>query len=158
MAIEFTFEISTPLSAAEVAATLTSTAQGFELLEHQVTPQQVLVGVVAGTGTWIRVREQKPEPWQTIPAALGFSPTVAVRFRLDKGTDIPHQQDTIIRLTAALLGDIPGDAVLHREMETAWLLRKGDDITLNERDDLWTVERLAMIPPPYRRATTDLDE
>lgn len=158
MAIEFTFEISTPMPAAEVSAALTSTAHDFGLLEQQVTPQQVLEGVVATTGTWIRVREQKPEPWQTIPAALGFSPTVAVRFRLDKEADIPHQQDVIVRLTAALLRDVPGDAVLHREMETAWLVRKGNDTTLNERDDLWTLERLALIPSPYRRATTDLDD
>ena len=158
MAIEFTFEISTSLSAAEVSAALTSPAQDFELLAKQVTPQQLLEGVTATAGIWLRVREQKPEPWQTIPAVLGFCPTVAVRFRLDKEADIPHQQDAIVRLAMALLHNVPGDAVLHREMETAWLIRKDDDITLNERDDLWTPERLAMVPPPYRRATTDLDD
>ena len=158
MALEFTFEISTPHVATDVADVVASAGQAMGLFHQQTGPSQVLEGATASTGTWIRVREQNTEPWQTIPEVLGIVPTVAVRFRLDKEADITRQQAAIVGLTLDVMGRIAGDAVLHREMETAWLVRKDGSITLNDRDDIWPPERLASVPQPYRRAAIDLDD
>lgn len=84
---------------------------------------------------------------------LGFTPTVSVAFRLGKASEITAQQDDMIRLVSGLLSLFPGDAVLHFEFEVIWLLRRADDLSLNEQDDLWPPRRLALISKPYRRVT-----
>ena len=63
----------------------------------------------------------------------------------------------MVRVTARILDEVTGDAVLHRELETGWLVRKGGVVSLNERDDLWTAERLAAMPEPYQRAPITFD-
>ena len=59
----------------------------------------------------------------------------------------------MVRLTARLLDRVDGDAVLEFQSETIWLLRRGGDLSLDEREDLWPPHRLAEITRPYRRAT-----
>lgn len=62
--------------------------------------------------------------------------------------------DYSVRLTLGLLDAVVGGAVLHRELETAWLLRQAGELGLHERDDLWTPERLAWVGArPHRRST-----
>ncbi len=68
---------------------------------------------------------------------LGFSPTVSVVFRLDKQGEIADQQDDMIRLISGVLDRVPGDAVLHKDLEQIWLLRRGGDLSVSEQDDLW---------------------
>ena len=60
-------------------------------------------------------------------------------------------------LIAGLLDRIPGDALLHRDLESAWLVRKDGDLILDESDEAWPQQRLAALGPPYRRAVIDLD-
>jgi hypothetical protein len=93
-------------------------------------------------------------PWHVVVTDLGITPTVRVAFRLNKFADLGAQQDDIVVLTLGLLDLVPGDAVLHRELETVWLLRRDGELSLHERDDLWTPERLAVVGSrPHRRGT-----
>lgn len=154
MAITYNLDIATPAPAAEVARVLHDVARLTGLFDETVTPQRVLdEGAATRFGTWIRVTATAPQPWHPVVTDLGFTPTVAVAFRLDKESRIPDQQDDVVRLTSGLLGRIPGDAVLHRELEDIWLLRRGDQVSVSERDDLWPPQRLAALPHPYTRAT-----
>ncbi|MBP0455937.1 hypothetical protein JFN87_00260 [Streptomyces bomunensis] len=44
----------------------------------------------------------------------------------------------MVSLTSSgMLEQVPGDAVLHYRFEDVWLLRRGDELSLNERDALW---------------------
>ena len=61
-------------------------------------------------------------------------------------------------LGAGLLARLRGDAVLQYHHEIVWLLRRGDDLSLNERDDLWPARRLTLMFHPYRRATHTFSE
>jgi hypothetical protein len=154
MAISYNFDISTRSTAAQVATALHNLAQPSGLISAPVTPDSLIAdGAVTAGGTWLHVREPKPQPWNSVVTDLGFTPTVSVTFRLDKESDSSVQQDDMIRLVSGLLSQFPGDAVLHFEYETIWLLRREGDLSLNERDDLWPPERLALMSEPFRRAT-----
>jgi hypothetical protein len=55
----------------------------------------------------------------------------------------------MIRLVSDLLDRIPGDAVLHFQYEQIWLLRRNDELSLNERSDIWPPQRLALGTPTF---------
>lgn len=159
MAISYSLALATPSTTAQVAHALHDLAQAAALFDASVTPQLLLTdGAVTAAGTWIRVIEARPQPWNPVITDLGLTPTVSLAFRLDKTGDIPTQQDHMIQLVSGLLEEVPGDAVLHFEYETIWLLRRADDLSVNERDDLWPPQRLALITEPYRRATHHFSE
>ena len=154
MAVSYDLAMATRLSAAQVARELTGIARAIGVLDSSPTPEAVCgEGVLTQRGTWIRVFEERPRPWDPVVADLGFSPTVSVTFRLGKTEDVPEQQDDMVRLTARLLDRVDGDAVLEFQSETIWLLRRGGDLSLDERENLWPPHRLAEITRPYRRAT-----
>jgi hypothetical protein len=89
---------------------------------------------------------------------LGITPSVRVAFVFDKEADLAGQEDDVIKVVAGLLQQVPGDAVLLYHDEIIWLLRRGDDLSLNERNDLWPPRRLAVVSQPYRRATRVFSE
>jgi hypothetical protein len=154
MAISYSFDLAARSTTAHVACALHDVARASALLSAPVTPESLMTnGTATLAGTWLRVLEDRPKPWNPVLADLGFTPTVSVAFRLGKDSEIPRQQDDMIRLVSGLLGSLPGDAVLHFQYETIWLLRRADGLSLNERDDLWPPQRLALMSQPYRRAT-----
>jgi hypothetical protein len=154
MALTFSLDLATPASTVAVSRALHEAAREAELFDTSVTPEQLLdKGAVTTTGTWTRVIEASPKPWHPIITDLGFTPTVAVVFRLDKENNIAGQQDDVVRFTSGILTRIAGDAVLHRELETIWLLRRNGEISISEQDDLWPSRRIAALSLPYRRAT-----
>jgi hypothetical protein len=154
MAISYSFAISTRSTAAQVASALHGLAQPSGLLSAPVTPESLITdGAVTAAGTRLHVREPKFQPWNSVVTDLGFIPTVSVTFRLDKDSDSGSQQDDMVWLVSGLLSQFPGDAVLHFQYENIWLLRRAGNLFLNERDDLWPPRRLALMPPPYGRAT-----
>ncbi|HEX5115505.1 MAG TPA: SitI3 family protein [Pseudonocardiaceae bacterium] len=111
-------------------------------------------GVLTRTGMWVRVGPEHSRPHDPVLEDFGFLPTVWASFRLDKFTDMSSQEDDMVRLLVGVLGRIAGDAVLHFQFETVWLLRKDGELTLNERDEhVWTPTRLAAVHLPYRRVT-----
>ena len=73
-------------------------------------------------------------------------PTVHVGFRLDKFADLGHQQDEMVGLVVDVLAADAGDAVLHFQLETIWLLRRGSELLVHADDDLWPAHRLALVP------------
>ena len=159
MAISHGFSIATPMPAARVARELTDIGMGAGLFAATVTPERLLgEGAVSGRGTWIRVVETRPQPWSPLVTDLGITPTVLVAFRFDKEADLAGQEDDTVQLVVGLLDRVPGDAVLEYQHEIIWLLRRGDDLSLHERDDLWPPRRLAAVARPYRRATHAFSE
>ena len=110
MAISYSLNLATPSPAVQVASELHDIARAFGLFDASVTPERVLEGVATGLGTWIRVVESRPQPWNAVITDLGFIPTVLVVFRLSKDNGATPQQDDMIRLVSGLLDRVPGDA------------------------------------------------
>src|SRR2546425_7059226 len=104
MAISYNLDIATQSSAAQVARELHGAARTIGRFDASVTPEQILdEGAVTGLGTWIRVYEPSPRPWNPVIADLGFTPTVSVVFRMDTLGEVSDQQDDMIRLVSRLL-------------------------------------------------------
>jgi hypothetical protein len=159
MAISYDFDMATPSPAAQVARELHDAARIIGLFDASVTPEQVLnKGAVTGLGTWIRVYEPSPRPWDPVITNFGFTPTVSVVFRLGKDDEISDQEDDMIRLVSSLLDRVPGDAMLNRAYEQIWLLRRSGDLSVSERTDIWPPHRLAALSQHYRRATHAFSE
>lgn len=153
MAISYSLALASSAPAGDVARELLAVGRTLGVVDASTTPKGVLDGTATGLGTWIRVIQEKVRPRDMVADDLGFTPTVSVTFRLDKTGAVTDQQDDMIRLVSGLLERVPGDAVLHFDFEDIWLLRRGMELTLNERDDLWPPHRLAALSQPYRRAT-----
>ncbi|MFI8536685.1 SitI3 family protein [Streptomyces aquilus] len=155
MAISYDLECATEAPAAEVAALLAGIGKGVGVFDATVTAELLVgTGVNARYGTWIRVtQEQTPHPWHLVVAGLGLTPTVSVAFRVAKGVEVSEQQDDMLCLVLPLLERVGGDAVLHYQYESIWLLRKGGELSLSEDDDLWRPHRMLLVPQPYKRET-----
>ncbi|MEU5692459.1 SitI3 family protein [Actinosynnema sp. NPDC020468] len=148
MAISYSLEIAAP--AADVARVLRAAGS----FAPEVTAETLLTAGAATTdGPWVRVVEPTPKPWHPVITDLGFTPTASVALRLDKSEDVPAQQDSVVRLASAVLVALPGDAVLHRELESIWLLRRAGSVTANEDHELLPPQRLAYLGVPYVRET-----
>ncbi|MEV8036586.1 SitI3 family protein [Streptomyces sp. NPDC086182] len=161
MAIEYDLDIATRSPASEVASRLAEIGRDSGVFDESITGAPLTEkGVFAYTrrGTCVTVIQQRqPRPGDPIVTKFGFTPTVGVGFRMGRGTDTSNQQDDMIRLMTPLLDRVEGDAVLHYQFEVIWLLRKNGDLSLDERDDLWRPERLALVTRPYRRETHIMD-
>ena len=140
MAISYSLDIAADKTVVQVAWHLYDVARSAGVFDASVTPEALL--------------EDGP-----VSEDLGFPPTVSGRCRLDgRRGESTDQQDDMIRVTTGLLGRVAGDAVLHFQFEDIWLLRRGAELSLNERDDLWPSERLAMVSQPSHRATHTFSE
>lgn len=153
MAISYSLALATPAPVTDVARELHGVGRTLGVLDASTSTDGVLAGVATGLGTWVRVTEAKARPWDPVINDLGFAPTVSVTFRLDTDNEVGFQQDDMVRLVSGLLDRVPGDAVLHRDFEDIWLLRRGVEVTLNEQDDLWPPHRQAALSQRYRRET-----
>lgn len=159
MALAHSLSMATPASPAQVAGELHDLGRNARLFDASATPERLLdEGVADRSGMWIRVAKARPRPWSPLVTDLGVTPTVHVAFEPDTTGDIGIQEDDVIRLVAGLLARLRGDAVLQYHHEIVWLLRRGDDLSLNERDDLWPARRLTLMFHPYRRATHTFSE
>lgn len=154
MSISYSLDMAAEQTASQVAHELCGIARSAGLFDEPIAPEEVLDdGAVTTKGTWMRVGEESPQPWNPVIEDLGFAPTVAVVFQLGRGGDYLDQQDDMILLVSGLLNRTPGDAVLHFQFEVIWLLRRGSELSLNDRDDIWPPHRLAAVSQPFRRAT-----
>ncbi|MFG2530092.1 SitI3 family protein [Streptomyces sp. NPDC048516] len=159
MSVSYSLDMATEKTALEVAWHLHDAARSVRMFEESVTPELLLdEGAVTQTGLWVCVGEEKPQPWNPVITDLGFTPTASVRFQLGRSRGASDQQTDMIRLVSGLLSRAPGEAVLHFQFEVIWLLRRGGELALNERDDLWPPQRLAAVSQPYRRATHEFSE
>lgn len=149
MAISYHLELATPLSAAEVARALHDVAS--TVFVEPVQQEAALSGTVTGSGTWLRVVEYDPQPWNVVVTDLELTPTVMAVFELGKTGDFDRQEADLVRLVSGLLTRIPDDAVLHQDHQTIWLVRRDGALTVNARDDVWSPELLALLALPNER-------
>ncbi|MCT2585625.1 SitI3 family protein [Actinophytocola gossypii] len=149
MSISYHLELATTLSAAEVARTLHSVSSN--TLESPVPADSALAGGVTAAGVWLRVVEVDPKPWNVVVTDLGIKPTVMAVFEPGKTGDVDRQRADIVRLVSGLLTHLADDAVLHQDHQTIWLLRRAGTLVVNDRDDVWPPELLALLTPPYER-------
>ncbi|MFJ1971744.1 SitI3 family protein [Streptomyces sp. NPDC087903] len=158
MAISYDLDCATELSVAEVAKRLEEIGRDLGVFDASVTSELMTEqGVNARLDTWIRVCEDERSPWGPVIDDLRFASTVSVVFRMAKGVEVSDQQDDMLRLVVPLLERIDGDAVLHFQFEEVWLLRMNGELSLNEKDDLWRPQRLALLTQPFRRETHTMD-
>ncbi|WP_236594984.1 SitI3 family protein [Saccharothrix sp. 6-C] len=156
MSISYSLALATPLPAEQVADALREVGATTGLLD--ATAQPLGDDTTTTDGTWVRIVPEHPRPWNPVLEVLGVAPTVRVSFRLDKAGDITRQQDGVVRLALGLLARVRSDAVLHSDFEVIWLLLRHGELLLNERDDLWPPNRLALVAYPYRRETRTFPE
>jgi hypothetical protein len=95
MAIDYSLDVATPLSAMQVAHGLHGVGRPRGGMDALVTPNSLLDGAVIGLNMWIRVVEARPRPTDTITTSLGFTRTVTVIFHLGKD-NVSAQQDEMV--------------------------------------------------------------
>lgn len=104
------------------------------------------------SGLLVASRPSSPRPFPSpVEEEFGFTPEVHVLFRFDKFTDFPRQHHDMVRLASTLLTKTRGDAVLLFNGEVVWLLRTNGQLTISDRNDLWTPDLRALLPHPYER-------
>ncbi|MEU9156052.1 SitI3 family protein [Streptomyces sp. NPDC048417] len=161
MAIDFDLDVATGSSPVEVATWLAEIGRDIGVFDASFTAERLLdkeVFLYTSRGLWVRVLESdRLSPWDPVVTELGFTPTVSVAFRMGKGADVGLQQTDMVGLVARLLERVEGDAVLHFQHEVIWLLRRNGELSLDERDDIWSLQRLALMTRPFRRETHRMD-
>jgi hypothetical protein len=157
MATNFNLDLGSPATAEQLAATVVRLAVARAVAPEGTTATELLGdGIVTRNHLRCRAGRQKPSssPWpRPIEESFGVVGACWLVFTLDPGRgSVTVQQDEVVWLTSAVLAHLPGDAVLHWESELAWLVRKDGETVVNDREDIWTPERLAMLPGSYRRS------
>ena len=151
MSLDYSLDLTTRLTPDEVAEEVVKVGRPLGILEKTVIAQRLLVWSTTTRRTWLQVSPTRPQPWHPPVSELGaITPTVQILFELDKNDHVAEQQEDLIRLTAALLDRIPGDAVFSN-LDVLWLVRKNGALDIHEDNDFWTPERLALLPQPYTR-------
>lgn len=155
MAIDFHYNLGSPATADRVAATVLDLGGPQRVVPAGTTTDDLLGdGTTLRAGAWCRVTTPRPRSWPSpLESDFGVDTACWVTFRLvpSNGSTV-WQQDEMVWLVAGLLAHLAGDAALHFQYEVLWLLRKEGRLVVNERDDIWTPERLALLPQPYERA------
>ncbi|MBB2498695.1 SitI3 family protein [Amycolatopsis echigonensis] len=151
MSLDYSLGLTTHLAPEEVAEEVVRAGQSLGILEESITAQRLLVWSTTTRRTWLQVSPARPQPWHPPVSELGaITPTVQILFELDKNDHVAEQQEDLIRLTAALLERIPGDAVFSN-LDVLWLVRKNGTLDVHEDNGFWTPERLALLPQPSTR-------
>ena len=139
------------------------TEQVSHLVKHAVTAADLVdkaaensgnSGNILASGLLVGVTTRSPLPFpDPVEEELGFAPTVNVVFRFNTAADVQQQRRDMVSLVSTLLTGTPGDAVLMFAGEVVWLLRKGGQLTISNRDDFWTPDIVELLPRPYERAS-----
>lgn len=91
---------------------------------------------------------QRPD--EAIKDEFGIDSRAAVRFGMTGSADHDRQEAQMVSIVDALLAQIPGDALLHREFYDILLLRQNGQVFL-DADDRWWSEMLHLVHAPYLR-------
>lgn len=157
MAISYGLGLSTDLSVEQFAREMTLIGQRLGLYPPDLEPEQLAGGGATTTrNSWSRIRPTPPEPWQPEITELGITTRVRMVFRLDTDDQLLEQEHDFIALVGQILAHIPGDAIMSG-LDVLWLVRKNGVIDVNEADDFWTPERVALLPQPCNRRTYTLE-
>jgi hypothetical protein len=154
MAIEYILKLN-GADAEQVAHLLTHAATVAGLVDKATgTPSFGRTGDWLDSGVLVGAGTVTPPPFpDPIEEELGFTATVSVLFRLTSAADLAKQGHDMVRLVSVLLNELRGDAVLMFAGELVWLLRKGGQLTISNRDDFWRPDLLALLPRPFERAS-----
>ncbi|MGW7408772.1 SitI3 family protein [Streptomyces sp. NPDC054833] len=160
VAFSCTLDIAASDSPLCVAEKLVHVASDAQLLQSPPPPAADLLteGISTAHGTWLRVLAEDDEPDLEDPLVenLEFTPTTTVIFRYKKGA-YEEQDEDVVLLSSRLLEEVPGDAVLHVDYESAKLARRAGKTSLSDDAELWTPYRLSLISQEYDRATLKID-
>lgn len=154
MAVDYDLDLSAPNTADGMATALLGLARRGGLLPPETDVAALLGdGVTLRAGMYCRVTSAgREQPWPPpTEEDFGVVTTCWAMFRLDAFRDVKAQQDEMVWLASGLLATLPGDVVLHFQSEVAWLVRREGKLVVSDRGDIWTAERLAMLPTPYER-------
>jgi hypothetical protein len=145
MAIEYSLELNGS-DAERISDLLAQNAEG-------ATGDPHTEGAVLGSGVLVAVSASTPLPFpDPVEQELGVKPAVHVLFRFDRDADSAGQRTDMVRLVSAVLKETQGDVVLTFQGEVVWLLRKGGQLTISNRDGFWTPDLTALLPLPHERA------
>lgn len=109
------------------------------------------------SGLWVSVTslddedDEDEDDAPTLGQQLGVDSVATVDLLLNGRRDAIAQLDEMLVVVFRLLERVPGDAVLHYEDAEVWFVRRGGELILNDDDEIWIPDRLARVPPPYRR-------
>jgi hypothetical protein len=154
MAIDYSFDVN-GADAEQVAGTLKHAAAAARLVDHEAgEPGFGPAGNWLDSGLFVGAAAKAPLPFpDPVAEELGFETTVSVLFRLNSALDVEKQKHDMVRLVAAMLTELRGDAVLMFAGELVSLLRKGGQLTISNRDDFWAPDLRALLPQPYERVS-----
>jgi hypothetical protein len=105
-------------------------------------------------GIWIGIQNREPSGQQIIQDAYGFRPTVVINFEIYDREDTEAGKQLMVRAVLALLGRMPGDAVLLFNGEHTVLQRIGGKLAINRGLDSNIVPSFALANLPL--VSTDL--
>lgn len=96
------------------------------------------------------VTSERARAWMT--ETFDLPANLEIGFDLDFCRDRSSPQTTIIKGTLEFLRRTGADGGLWFDTnKTLVLMKRGDELILNDSEDLWTPSRLALVTQPYRR-------
>jgi hypothetical protein len=147
MAMAYTFKVGRPATVDEVAGAM-SKADATHRMAEKGGSWFDPAGVHLLSGAFVSNDVSSPLPFlDPVEEVFGFAPAVTVRFRLDMGSDRQRQKQDFVRLVAAVLTSVEGDAVFVFEGEHVRLVRIAGLLTVNSAKDFWTPDLIALLPP-----------
>lgn len=152
MAIEYHLDLGGPMSADTVGEVFAQTAAAQGMLDddqHRFDRD----GAVLRSHQLVSVHASEPSVYLPVVEGLfGFTPAAFVIFRVQAHDDPVEQRQDMIRLVAAVLKALAGNAWLAFGGEISRLVRLDGRVTVSADDDFWLPEVLALLPP-HDRAT-----
>jgi hypothetical protein len=148
VSITFKLELGPPVAPDAVVAVLVAVGDGGGDADGDGDGARV-VEAHAGTsgslrgGGWFDVDAAEDDPPDPEERRFGFAPAVEVYIGLRKFGDLEAQTTDVLRLALGVLAGVPGDALLHREHDEVWLLRRRGRLTVNA--GLWTPAQLGLL-------------
>jgi hypothetical protein len=150
MALSFAFLIDTTASVHDVSATVSQVASAARLVGRSSDSFEGN-GSTLESGVLVQVGPKTPSPFNPVQDNFGFTPNVLITFRLSNVEDSARQQDDMVRIVAGAFDRIDGDAILHFQYDLVWLLRRHGQITICDRDTIWTQRRIEILGRPHER-------
>lgn len=153
MALDIDYWLDTALPVGEVAGLVVDGLRAQGGFPDAIARDDLLGdGVSQAAGAVCGLRAVEPSPLGEVADDLGLRATARVWWRLAADGDERRQLDSVVGVVAQLLRDAAGDAALIYLDETVMLLRRGEELQVLDRDDLWPPARQALLPEPVQRA------